>query len=383
MRKWPAVAMLNVVLACYVAIAAARVVRNTAAFNGGKDFYPYWYASFSLRERSDPYAAYLQGGTPATAPARLTALPSSPAVTAPLLPVALPFSFLPWAAAKWAWLIVAVTAIAFTPAIAFRAAERFGHAVGSLRLTIHLLFFSLLATRLAVGNGQLVCPVIFLLMLALKITSPWLAGLVLGIALSKYSVAIPVAIVFLFRRDWIALAVAALVQFAGAVALSLWTGSTLLSILTEYLAIARMHAPQAGYQFQSPVVDAVIAAALLAIAWWRFARRRYQVLAFLCAGSLLVVYHRVYDGVLLLPAIIALAPLKRRPMWTTIGLAIALSVLMLPGTIIDSQRWVDLSGDAQRYAVLLLLGILTFEVMRDDEPAQESILGTAGSTPEV
>jgi hypothetical protein len=369
MRKWPAVAALNVLLAGYVAVAAARVVRNTAALDGGKDFYPYWYASFSLREGSDPYAAHLQGRTPATAPARVTTLPSAPAVTAPLLAAVLPFSWLPWAAAKWAWLIVALAAIGFAPAVAIAAAERLGYSAGPLRLTVHLLFYALLATRVALGNGQLVCPVIFLLMLALKITSPWLTGLTLGFALSKYSVAIPVAIVFLFRRDWIALAIAGLVQVSGVVALSLWSGSTPLSILTEYAAIARMHAAQSGYQFQSPVADAAMAAALLAIAWWRFSRRPYHVLAFLCAGSLLVVYHRVYDGVLLLPAIIALVPLKRRPLWTAIGTAVALLVLMLPGSVVESQRWISIAGDAQRYAVLLVVAILVVELTRSEEPA--------------
>jgi hypothetical protein len=358
MRKRAAV---NVLLALYVAVAVARVVRNTASPDGGKDFHPYWYASQLLRQGIDPYAAFLGGRVDRGEPL----LPAAPAVTAPLLAAALPFSFLPWKSAKWAWLIVALATLAIAPRFAFAAAKRYAIPVDALTPT--LLFFALLATRVAAGNGQLVCPVIALLILAVAAPAPWLAGIALGFALSKYSVAVAVVVFFLLRREWRVLAIAAAVQATGVAALWVVTGSTPLAIVREYAAIARMHAAEPGYQFPSPAIDVVIAAALLAIAFWRWPRRQFDILAMLCAGSLLVVYHRVYDGVLLLPAIVVLLPAMRSSIAVRIAAASALFVLMLPGTILGSETWTAVAGDAQRYAVVLLLAVIVYLVTR--EPA--------------
>jgi hypothetical protein len=303
---------------------------------GGIDFHSYWYAGLFIRQRTDPFAAYLSGqepdspvdfignGAKIAAPPRGGPLATVPANTAPIVLLLSLFSWLPWSVAKTTWYIFNFLLVLILPWLTIRWLPRPNN-LGIMPVTLFFLsFYALKGTRAALGTGQTTLLVLTLMLLCLLTWErSWLlAGLFLGIALSKYSIALPLFLYALFRRKYRVMVVAVLVQLLSLLILSAITGSRPFSIVQSNYQIMQRHINFPGIYLAelfdhgstmrliAPVVLTVLM--LVYLVWYtyrqprstRFAaessfRGRHMMAAF-ALWTLLVAYHRPYDGVLVI-----------------------------------------------------------------------------------
>jgi hypothetical protein len=244
----------------------------------------------------------------------------------------------------------------------------------------------------------------------------WLrSGIWLGLALSKYSLSLPLFIYFLLRGRYKTLAVGVLAQAAGVFVLSLITHRAPIAILWEYLEILQVHtslpgihlgslfpdAPLAGWGAVA-VMTACVAAAL--VVWLRKHPPRHQekswfskisgnhIFTALVLWTLLAAYHRAYDtfvAILFIALIVyglnhghawQISPRQLRSLaWLT---ALAYIPLSLPARGIsfvtgslDSQRlsrWLDFQGGLLTLTLLALLAITLWLLFRITDPEVEA-----------
>jgi hypothetical protein len=303
---------------------------------GGIDFHSYWYAGLFVRQQSDPYAAYMSGKEPdipiefingqtetATLP-RSGPLATTPANTTPIVVLLTAFSWLPWSVAKSTWFFFNLLLVLILPWLAIRWLPR-PNSLSALAVTLFsLAFYALKGTRAALGTGQTTLLVLTLMLLCLLTWErSWpLAGLFFGVALSKYSIALPLFLYAFYRRKFKVMAMAVLVQLSSLYLLSVLTGSRPLSILQSNYKIMQIHANMPGIYLAelfdhgsamrliAPVVLTALMLAYLAWTTYRQPRparsaagssfRNRHLMAALALWTLLVAYHRPYDGVLVI-----------------------------------------------------------------------------------
>lgn len=200
-----------------------------------------------------------------------------------------------------------------------------------LRWALALVFLGMNATRTTLSIGQTGVLVLALMGGAWVLAErrPTLAGVLLGLALSKYSLAVAAAGYLLLERRWRTLMVALLVQGAAFLALALWVGQSPLVLAAEYLAMLPMVGRVEGIQLTAllpdlPWMALAVAVGLTALVFgalglWQVRLPRaglppqevrlaeLQALAALSLWALLVAYHRAYDVVLAWLAAAALA----------------------------------------------------------------------------
>jgi len=250
------------------------------------------------------------------------------------------------------------------------------------RWLIHLAFYALVATRVAVWVGQTTL-VVFALILATISLRPksWpLAGLCLGLALSKYSLALPLflwLVMQLRRREWLIAGTGLLVQAAGLLAIAVQSGETPLRIASDYVAIFRDVADLTegvGVQLASlapahwaSIVSVVVATLAGFTALAAYLRRQmthqgaddqlssaghpsssialadYHLWVILVLWTLLAAYHGIYDNlvaIVLLP--LGLCAIRHAQWWRLsvwqqrlVGLGVTgyMAMLIMPGTI--------------------------------------------------
>lgn len=172
--------------------------------------------------------------------------------------------------------------------------------------------------RNCIGNGQHVMFSLVFFMLAYfaleKKWSKWLVGVLMAASLFKYTVTVPMAFVFLFRREWKAMFVCAGVHVALTCLLGWWTGCNPLMLVKQSMQI--------GAALNSACGDADLAAFMSALGVWEV--KPYELAgyvvgviflfayaltgkkrdALLTLSTLAVVanvmfYHRIYDFVTL------------------------------------------------------------------------------------
>ena len=170
-----------------------------------------------------------------------------PGNTAPFVFLFSVFSFLPLKYAAVIWFVLNILFAVFIPLIILKIFRAYGISLPEyFEVLSVLVFFSLNMTfRGIIGNGQTTSLIFLFLCLSVlffKLGQPIFAGLVLGLALSKYNVAVPVFIFFLMRRQFKILLIAVLVQLIGVLFLSLWAWVSPIEIVEDYLAIAFFHA---------------------------------------------------------------------------------------------------------------------------------------------
>ncbi len=229
---------------------------------------------------------------------------------------------------------------------------------------LFFFFLGLSATRSAAGAGQT-----SLLVLVLMIVAVWQAeksrvvsGLALGLALSKYSLALPVLFYLLLRKQFGAALLSLMVQAAGLVGIWLISGSNPIQVTGELLDMLRglsqfqgvqlssLFPPSVGANWISGVLVTLVLFAALAVAMLRNVRmgKRFSetgwlsVLVVLCLWALLVAYHSTYDAVVFIMAVgIFWAGIQRgdfvlgkNARRAAIGLmAVSLFVMNIPGNI--------------------------------------------------
>ena len=222
----------------------------------------------------------------------------------------------------------------------FFAADRVGsgQAVGRPLPRSAALFWVLFAVfamgspcRVCIGNGQhglmsLACfAAAYWAMERRK--SFWLVGVLMAGAIFKYTFAVPLAFIFLFHRQWKAMAVCAGIHIALTVALGWWTGTNPVELVLQSMKVGTVmfstggEADWAGFANWLGVADV----SGVALAGYAF----FGALLFLCAltgpqDPLLklstfavianvMVYHRVYDFMtLIFPLVYAVRNLADR-----------------------------------------------------------------------
>ena len=327
---WLGKGLLVSVLVLWAALSMSRAAMAVLQPDGGIDFHIYWYNAHFLLERQDPYLAFLEERQPPprtyidrpgeiSRPTLMRGEFPAPSQSASLVLLAVPFAYFSWPVAKAMFYVLDVVLMSLTPWIVFRRL-----AVDSgrwLHVALAAALLGMSATRYAMALGQTSLIVMALMAgsWALAERSPTLAGLLLGLALSKYSMAAAVVLYMLLDRRLRVLMVAGLMQALAFAGLAAWTGRSLLVLLPEYLAILRLidveRIQLAALLPDRPGLNLVAAVALTAVllailALWRarFSRASMPpaearladlfVLAALSLWALLVVYHRAYDVVL-------------------------------------------------------------------------------------
>ncbi len=339
--------------------------RRALSPNGNVDFHAYWYAGEHLRQRRNPYIAH-QNAVYVEPP--LTNIDSNdlrwtvsyegksftPANTAPLLLAIAPLSYFAWPNAQIIWLIINLLCAVLIPFLSVRVCDfqELDFPKRFFRVVIPLFFWTLAATRLTLTLGQTSLVVLTLLLLALKAAQldyRALSAALLALALSKYSLALPIFLYFVLHRQWKIILGSLLIQLAGLLLLCGLTHSSPIETLLAYIDLLRVHVGQAGIHFAALLPDGMFWRAFGAIsvtlptifATLRHEQNDLALLATLSVWTLLVAYHRAYDAVLLIfPFLYLLNLYLRKPSNRFIyalaaGICLSLIVSYPPATTIS------------------------------------------------
>jgi hypothetical protein len=334
----------------WAGLSLQSTFRNTAAEEGGTDIHSYWYAGIFVRQGIDPYAAYFDNVRPQTPVQHLDGISTAesldhyaslltnvPANTAPIVLLLTGLSFFSWQTAKTIWLICNLGMMLSIPWLLWRFIKPSGlHSPPAVKLVLALAFYGFLATRNSIGNGQTTIFVVFLMFLSLVLLDnkrSIAGGLVLGVALSKYSVALPVLLLLLYRRDFRTAAVALGVQIAGAIVLGLLCGITPGGLVNDYAWMMLYHSELEGIHLAAyfpggisySILGALFVVVPLAARLWpvltadtmQTAQERrlleIHLLAAFMLGALLAVYHKNYDVSMTIAAIALLLLATQNP----------------------------------------------------------------------
>lgn len=352
-------------LTLYASVSFFRIVTNSLDSSGGTDFYTYWHVNHFLRQGDDPYQAYIEGArvqlpvryldghVAASYPLVQANLGAMPGNSPPMLFMLLPFSYLSWTTAKVIWMVLNIGVVLAIPWLVFRLfpvkLDLF------LCVIAALVFYGMPGTRAVVVTGQTGILVFFLVLLTLALVRKkrrLLAGLAVGLALSKFSIAIPLFLFLLYKRNWAAAAVGVVVQAFAFLAVALLRPGSPHEVFIDYASIAAAHASLPGIHLMgllSAAADTTTTMALLVAVSFSLAVfvstklaipgvvtpgplsdiRDYALFAVLCLWGLLVAYHRGYDIALALPALALLLHVLRNPSSWGIGNAGLHRVLIL------------------------------------------------------
>lgn len=373
---------------------------------GGIDFHSYWYAGLFVRQGHDPYWAYLTRQTPDLPIAFLggyvqeaglergQTLATTPANTAPIVLLLTVFSWLPWPVAKTVWFVINCVFVALLPWLLMRLLPDSRRLPNLLMFIYCFTFWSLKGTRAALGTGQTTLLVFVLMVLCLLLWKRnWLgAGLCLGVALSKYSVALPVLLYALYQRKWRVVVVAGVVQLCGIGLIASLGAQSPLSLLQTYrilmlrhvnapgIHLATLFAPDSAAQWLAPLLFTCAVGGYFIWMWYtnRLPQREHlrfaqmHLLTGLVLWTLLVAYHRPYDGVLILFFVALLFFGLQQPedwslsLWQRRGLALflafAVGILTLPyeqiGSLWPGEQTEMLLGLIEQGVTVTLIAML-------------------------
>ena len=411
-------------MALFSVLSILRMVANTMSPTEASDFHQFWYAGHFIRQGSDPYQAYFSGEQPSvpvayvdgvvtsSRPVAQPGLATAPANTAPIVLLLSPFAFFSWPLAKVLWMVCNLVLALLCPWLLLRLAPPDLQISGTSRLLLFFVFFSFLGTRNAIGNGQTTL-LVFAMMIGALLTMDGnclLPGVLLGIALSKYSVAVPVLFLALYRRKYWVVIVSLAVQVIAVLAIAMIAGSSPLSILADYVRFMLMQVDSDGIHLApllQPIgVPAPITGAILtlgvgaALARWAVLPRAHEtarskasedlhLMAIFCLWSLLAGYHRPYDSlVALLPVALLTLGLEHQALWKlysrqrlvlAAALGIFLLVLMSPGAVMSSiaSDWTLVLSRAITVVLFAMLVIFIWLLFRLKMPTRRSTASVA------
>ena len=326
--------LLILLLGIWSIASLLRIIQFTVSPAGANDLYVYWYAGHFVREAQDPYEAFLTDQKP-TLPIhyldktvtdlRDVVVPGwvpAPALTFPLIAILSCFAFLSWPIAKLVWLGFNLLFIFMIPPLILRIFAPDGRWERWIRAAFILAFVGLSSTRYAGSSGQMTFLVLLLALGSIHFSKnrPFTAGILLGIALSKYSLSIGFFLyLLLFERNYRSTLTALAVQTLGLLGLSVISGTAVVDIIREYLFMLLHHSQMEGihfaslfpskpWEFQMAIILTLAVSIPLLLWYYRNKEHilnkqlspthRLHFLTVLSLWALLVGYHRAYDAVL-------------------------------------------------------------------------------------
>jgi len=317
-----------IVFSALAVVSLAYIVTKTLHPSGATDFHSYWYAGLFVRQGIDPYTAFLAEEAPPLPiafvdgpvirqpPVAQPGLARVPANTAALVELLTFFSFFSWPSAKMIWMAVNLGLMVSIVWLIWRLFPQFEQWPPAEKLCFGLMFVGLFGTRNIGGNGQTSFLIFAAMLAAVLAERRWfLSGLMLGVAMSKYSLALPVFLLFLLERKYREIVVAGLVQAVALLLLSAISQQSPWRIVSAYLQIFQMHTSLPGIHlanlFPAGGLGGQIAAWLLSLMtaapllYWLYQRKgqalrciflaRQALLTIFMLWTLLVAYHRAYD----------------------------------------------------------------------------------------
>lgn len=326
--------LLLLTLGIWSIASLLRIIQFTVSPAGANDLYVYWYAGHFVREAQDPYDAFLTDQKP-TLPIhyldktvtdlRDVVVPGwvpAPALTFPLIAILSCFAFLSWPIAKLVWLGFNLLFIFLIPPLMLRIFAPERRWERWITVVFILAFVGLTSTRYAGSSGQMTFLVLLLALGSIHFSKnhPFTAGILLGIALSKYSLSIGFFLyLLLFERNYRTTLTALALQTLGLLGLSVMSGTAVVDIIREYLFMFLHHSQLEGVHFASLfptkpwgfqiAIILTLAVSLPLLLWYNrnkeliFSKQlspthRQHFLTVLSLWALLVGYHRAYDAVL-------------------------------------------------------------------------------------
>lgn len=178
----------------------------------------------------------------------------APALTFPLIAILSCFAFLSWPIAKLVWLGLNLIFIFLIPPLILRIFAPDGRWERWMRAIFILAFVGLTSTRYAGSSGQMTFLVLLLALGSIHFSKnrPFTAGILLGIALSKYSLSIGFFLyLLLFERNYRSTLTALAVQTLGLLGLSVISGTAVVDIIRGYLFMLLHHSQMEGVRFAS------------------------------------------------------------------------------------------------------------------------------------
>jgi hypothetical protein len=375
--------ILCILAGLYAIAVALYLFTETPKPSSASDFHAYWYAGHFLIQGRDPYGAYINAEQPSLPvsywdgvitrqyPVAQPELAMAPAYTPAVLFPLILFSHFSWKVAKWSFLLVNLILMFVTGWLVLRRVPFGGIRLSLLdELLVFLLFVDLSATRIAIENGQITL-LVFALMLITLLTADFawpLAGIALGFALSKYSLAFPMFIFMLYKRHYRVILMAVLIQILGVLGLAALSKQSPVTIVLENIQLFLQHFNQPGIQLSrwfaypshnrlaslTPALGMTILIFLPLFFWLRNRAQAttrqteivdFHLMTILFIWTMLLGYHRLYDTLILVffivlvfkgsvaPSIWSLASRGRTALWTFMLLLPA--ILILPARIVD------------------------------------------------
>lgn len=214
------------------------------------DFDAFWATAILLNEGQSPYRAWLENGALLDNQYAVTgdgyytcdaALSVRPFFSTPVYALlVLPFSLLDYDTAGLLWSVVQ---IALAAAVVWTAFELSPAPPGyPVRLLGLMLFFAWVPTRNTFSLGQLSLLTIFsaffgIWLLEREKPRPVWAGIFMGIALSKFTLSLPLLLLFIVYRRYKSLTIALLTQVVGFILFSLIVREPLFEVVKSYAAL--------------------------------------------------------------------------------------------------------------------------------------------------
>jgi hypothetical protein len=421
---------LCIVGAIYAIAVAAYIFTETGNPLGSRDFHQFWYAGHFIIQERDPYEAffakeppdlpihYVDGVTVNQYPVAQADLEITPSNTPAMLLMLTPFSYFSWGTAKWLFLVINLVLMLATGWLALLHIPFAGVRLTPLEeLFILLVYFDFSATRIAIENGQTTLFVFLLMMTSLIVSKRawYLSGIALGLALSKYSLSIPIFLFFIYKKEIRILLMAVIVQMVGILGVSDISGGTPAKVIVENIMLFFRLFDQPGvhlsrwFEFISnnpfvSILPSLVMTILVFLPILIWTRRKkpatlaqeeildFHVLTILFLWTLLVAYHRLYDTLILifffilifkglkLPSLWSLSEGVRKAMLLFMG--ITPLILILPARIVDLLLpfyYGRVSDGITTILLVILLAISMFLLWRYVQKMQVNLIRKAES----
>ena len=301
----------------------------------GLDLYQFWYGGKFLLEGKNPYnelfmqrtldyqheTDYRQQEPHNQVMDRSRKVHIVPA-SAPIFLLLAPLSVLPWISATLIWFLVNIALGVFFVWIILKCIGRNLFSLDGLLLLS--LFFCLICTRqvFELGQTSLVVAVFMWLSFMVLSRSEIASGILLGIAFSKFTLALPMVFYFAYRKKIRALLFCCITQVVGLLILCIVTQTNPAITVKAYLAGSRLvlnqtqsfavHLSSLQWGSVSSVLMWIITTATIVASLWSRARHSsvhseeltaLTLINIYSFWSLLVLYHGRQDMVIALPFI--------------------------------------------------------------------------------